>query len=219
MEHDSYLPQSEDELADWGDNFISQLETEGEDLDIPKEETATLKSSFNTFKALHAKARGPERNPIVTAEKNAAKKEFIHLVREMVKFRFANPIVTDAVRVQFGLHVRDATHTPHGLPTTRPEFTLADKDFRRLTVDFRDQDATSKAKPYGISGAVVSWAVLDHPPVGVEELTKAVLATRTPHVIEFEDAERGKTVYVALQWQNTKGGKGPWSEISWAIVP
>jgi hypothetical protein len=26
-------------------------------------------------------------------------------------------------------------------------------------------------------------------------------------------AEQGKTVYIALRWQNEKGEKGPWSEI------
>jgi hypothetical protein len=218
-EHERNLPQSEDALVDWGDNFTAQLEAEGTSLDIPTQETAAVKSALTTFKDLHTKASGPARNSIVTAEKKAAKEEFIRLVREMINFRFANPIITDAIRVQFGLHVKDHTYTPHGVPTTRPDFTLADKDFRRLNVDFRDQGAVSKAKPYGVSGAVISWSVLDHPPSGIEELTKAVLATRTPHVLEFEEAERGKTVYVILQWQNTKGDKGPPSEILWAIVP
>jgi hypothetical protein len=41
----------------------------------------------------------------------------------------------------------------------------------------------------------------------------------TPHVLEFTEEERGKTVYVAICWQNEKGQKGPWSEIENAIVP
>jgi hypothetical protein len=35
----------------------------------------------------------------------------------------------------------------------------------------------------------------------------------------FIQEERGKTVYVAMCWQNEKGQKGPWSEIESAIVP
>jgi hypothetical protein len=188
-------------------------------LQIPAKEATDVQAAFNAFKTLHAQAKGPTGNPVITAEKNAAKEKFIRLVREMVKFRFANPIITDAIRVKYGLHVKDPTHTPHDVPTTRPDFTLSNKDFRHLNVDFRDQDATSKAKPYGVSGAVISWGVLDHPPADVGELTKAILATCTPYTLEFTDEERGKTVYVALQWQNTKGQKGPWSEILWAIVP
>jgi hypothetical protein len=29
----------------------------------------------------------------------------------------------------------------------------------------------------------------------------------------------GKTVYIAIYWQNEKGEKDPWSEIESAIVP
>jgi hypothetical protein len=31
--------------------------------------------------------------------------------------------------------------------------------------------------------------------------------------------QRGKTVYFALRWENTRGEKGPWSEIMSAIIP
>jgi hypothetical protein len=51
------------------------------------------------------------------------------------------------------------------------------------------------------------------------DLTRSVLATRTPHILEFTEEERGKTVYVAICWQNEKGEKGPWSEMESAIVP
>ncbi|MDR1493008.1 MAG: hypothetical protein LBT05_09845 [Planctomycetaceae bacterium] len=63
------------------------------------------------------------------------------------------------------------------------------------------------------------FAVLDEPPKSVHELTRSVLATRTPHVFEFTDEERGKTVYFAICWQNEKGERGPFSEIASAIIP
>jgi hypothetical protein len=218
-EHNDVFHKNEDEIVDWGENFVPQVVANAATLQIPAQEATDLQTTFTTFKGLHAQAKSPTRNPIITAEKNAAKDEFLRLVREMINFRFANPIITDAIRIQYGLHVKDTVHTPHGVPTTRPDFTLSNKDFRRLNVDFHDQGTTSKAKPYGISGAVISWSVLDHPPADGGELTKAILATRTPHTLEFTEEERGQTVYVALQWQNNKGQKGPWSEILWAIVP
>ncbi|MDR0644959.1 MAG: hypothetical protein LBG05_08700 [Treponema sp.] len=218
-EYHGFLPQGEDELVDWGENFVPHVVANAASLQIPSDEATGVQTAFNAFKALHLQAISPAKNSIIIAEKNEAKKEFIRLVREMVKFRFANPIITDAVRVQYGLHVNDSTHTSHGVPTTRPDFTLTDKDFRRLNVDFHDQDSNNKARPYGVNGAVISWAVLDQPPANTSALTSSVLATRTPHTMEFAEEERGKTVYVALQWQNTKGQKGPSSEILWAIVP
>jgi hypothetical protein len=70
-----------------------------------------------------------------------------------------------------------------------------------------------------MDGAVIFWAVLDHVPSGIEELVNSVLATRTPHILEFTGKDRGKTVYIALRWQNTKGRMGPPSGIQSAIVP
>jgi hypothetical protein len=79
--------------------------------------------------------------------------------------------------------------------------------------------STSKAKPYGTNGAVIAYAVLNAPPTNPDALTHTVLATRTPHILEFTEEERGKTVYVTICWQNEKGQRGPWSEIESAIVP
>lgn len=118
-----------------------------------------------------------------------------------------------------GLHVRDNTPTTIQVPTTRPELEIEVYDVRRLKVVFHDMDSNSKAKPYGTNGAVIAIAVLDAPPIDHSALTRTVLATRTPHILEFTEEERGKTVYIAICWQNEKGQRGPWSEIVSAIIP
>jgi hypothetical protein len=43
--------------------------------------------------------------------------------------------------------------------------------------------------------------------------------TRTPYTFPFEYDQRGQTVYFALRWENTRGEKGPWSEIHSTIIP
>jgi hypothetical protein len=63
-----------------------------------------------------------------------------------------------------GIPEKDTTCTPIATPKTRPEFSIAVKDIRRLSIHFRDQGSASKARPYGMNGAVISWAVLDAPP-------------------------------------------------------
>jgi hypothetical protein len=105
------------------------------------------------------------------------------------------------------------------VPKTRPELFIEVVDFRRLKVSFQDQGSKSKAKPYSVDGAVIICAVLDAPPADHSALTRSVLATRTPHILEFTEEKRGKTVYIAICWQNEKGQMGPWSEIVSAIVP
>ncbi|MDR2597616.1 MAG: hypothetical protein LBC76_09910 [Treponema sp.] len=38
-------------------------------------------------------------------------------------------------------------------------------------------------------------------------------------VLEFDETERGRTVYIALSWQNERGLIGQWSEIQNAVIP
>jgi hypothetical protein len=130
-----------------------------------------------------------------------------------------NPVITDAQRIAMGLNVHDTKPTVLPVPTSRPELYIDVLDFRRLKIQFHDKGSSSKAKPYGINGAVIAYAVLDTPPADTGALTSAALATRTPHTLEFTEEERGKTVYVAMCWENEKGQRGPWSEIESAVVP
>jgi hypothetical protein len=218
-EHQDYIPRKEAEMIDWTDNFVYQVDQNAEGWEIPRAEVTNLKAKQAAFKTLHTQCAGPDRTKTLVAEKDAAKESFIADIRTMVNFRFANPLITDAIRVQCGLHPKDHIRTPIGVPATRPEFDLKVKDIRLVNVDFWDQGSASKARPYGMNGAVISWGIFDRAPAGVEELNKSVLATHTPFTLEFTEEDRGKRVYIALQWQSEGGKKGRPSEILSTIIP
>jgi hypothetical protein len=93
------------------------------------------------------------------------------------------------------------------------------RDVRRIDVHFQDQGSPFRARPYGINGAVISFDVLDEQPADPEHFSRTTLATRTPYILKFAEEERGRTLYAALQWQNEKGERGPWSEIQSAVIP
>jgi len=40
-----------------------------------------------------------------------------------------------------------------------------------------------------------------------------------PHVLTFDEDERGKSVYVCAAWQNGRGNIGGWSAIERGFVP
>jgi hypothetical protein len=65
----------------------------------------------------------------------------------------------------------------------------------------------------------LAWAILPAPTVDWKELIHSSFDTHTPLRLTFDGTERGKTVYFALRWENTRGEKGPWSEIMSAIIP
>jgi hypothetical protein len=214
-----YIPQKDSELVAWSTNFTTEVVIHAPAWDIPSDEVSDLQIANTTFATLHAKADSPAKNSIIVAEKNAARKTLVTMIRALADFRLRNPIITDAQRIALGLHVRDTTPTTIDVPKNRPELNIDVLDVRRLKVVFHDMGSDSKAKPYGVNGAVIVYAVLDTPPADITLLTRSVLATRTPHTLEFTEEERGKTVYVAICWQNEKGQRGPWSEIESAIIP
>jgi hypothetical protein len=118
-----------------------------------------------------------------------------------------------------GIPVHDEIRTTHGAPTELVEFFFKLKGIRSIEVHFKVMGASDKAKPYLYDGAVIIWDVLDKPPVQPDDLNRHTLASRTPHTLAFNETERGKTVYVALCWQNEKAQLGPWSEIQSAVIP
>ena len=99
------------------------------------------------------------------------------------------------------------------------EFEIKLRGIRELEIRFWIKGASHRAKPDGYDGAVIIWDVLGAKPARPDELNRHTLASRTPHILRFDETERGKTVYIALAWQNDRGYIGQWSEIESAIVP
>ena len=214
-----FIPRKNAELVAWSVNFVAQIEANAEQWDISAEEVNGLKASVNDFALLFAQSDSPAKSPIIRAQKNAAAKTLIAAIRALAGFKLKNPAITPSQRVALGLRAYAVGASVIPAPSTRPEFDIIVRDVRRLAVSFRAMGASGYARPYGASGAVIAYAVLDAPPVALGELTSSVLATRTPYMLEFSEEERGKRFYVALCWQNRKGEKGPWSNIASAIIP
>ena len=107
-----------------------------------------------------------------------------------------------------------AIRTSHIDVTEIVEFELIVRNIREIIVNFWIKGASHKAKPKGYDGAVIVWDVLDSPPARPDDLNR-----HTPYSLHFDESERGKTVYVALCWQNARGNIGQWSEILSAVVP
>ena len=214
-----YIPKKDSELASWSANFTAGVTSNAQAWEITSQELASLQTANTTFAALHAQADSPAKNSIIVAEKNTARKVLIAEIRALVNFRLRNPIITNAQRIALGLNVKDTTVSNIPVPTTRPELSIEVLDYRRLKIVFHEYGTTSKAKPHGMSGAFIVYGVLSAAPSTIADLNRSLLATKTPHVLEFNEDERGKHLYVAICWQNTKGEKGPWSEIEQAIIP
>jgi hypothetical protein len=91
-------------------------------------------------------------------------------------------------------------------------------NFSTVSIDAAEKEHRG-AKPYGVRGAEIRWAILPAPPTSQDDLVHSEFDTRTPYIFQFDIPQAGKTLYVCARWENTTGQKGPWSEIVSAIIP
>jgi hypothetical protein len=94
----------------------------------------------------------------------------------------------------------------------------------RLTHQLRlvdESTPTRRARPSGVLGAEV-WVKLvgaDAPaPTDPAALTFLTMTTKPSFRAEFKAGEGGKTAVYMARWVNTRGEKGPWSDVTTATV-
>jgi hypothetical protein len=145
--------------------------------------------------------------------------ELVRYMRYLHSRKFFSPPMDDSDYVRLGLRPPDRIRTEHVVVNELVEFEIRLRGIRELEINFWVKGAAHRAKPSGYDGAVIVWDTLSAPPERPTDLAHHTMASRTPHIIEFDEADRGKTAYIALQWQNERGITGPWSEMQTAIVP
>jgi hypothetical protein len=176
------------------------------------------KTELNDAYAAFSKTLTPH-TPADTVNKNEARAAAERVIRPFVQRFLHWPPVTDGDRVNMRIPNRDLVRTPHIEVTESVEFEMTLRKIREIVVNFWIKGETHKAKPAGYDGAVIIWDILDAPPIDPDNLTNHTMASKTPHRLEFREAERGKTVYIAAAWQNERGLIGQWSEIQSAVIP
>ena len=80
---------------------------------------------------------------------------------------------------------------------------------------------TRRARSAGVIGAEVWLKLVDAgapAPTNPAALTFLTMTTKPTFRAEFKPGEGGKTVVYMARWINTRGEKGPWSEIAMATV-
>jgi hypothetical protein len=184
----------------------------------------TLLPAYNLFKTSFDAWKNPaERTKLRIAALQDAedtfKLQYRHLYVGILK---ENPLVTNVDLTAMGLPERsDGERHDAVIPKTSPVATVKLPGPGIIEIHFRDGsvDNASHAKPYLVHGAEIRWIVSDTPPLNWEELIHSSFDTASPFRLTFDGDQRGRRIYFALRWENTRGEKGPWSEIQDAIIP
>ena len=220
MSSHDYLPQTFAALSSWLISFFKYLLPRLQQFEIPESKTTDVKAKADDYQAAHSKA---EEHNAGKADRLDRKEKAVIVrksVREFVNINLRyNKSVTDDDRVQLGLHVADHHPTPSTSPDTWPLPTVRTAGPRQLRLDWHDSGIASKAKPAGVHGCEIGYAILDSPPVSNDDLQRSAFSTRSSYTFTFDESQRRKTVYFILRWENAKGEKGIWSDMISASIP
>jgi hypothetical protein len=220
----SYLPRPDRKFLAWVINFLKYLMGRLTQFNFPLTVYQRLEELRGTFAQLLELSEEPTTHTkVTTQEKNDARKALEKELRQAVaEYLTYNHLLTNADRQLLGLPVHKTTHTPVPPPGGKPDFTIEPLSGSRLAVHYHahDEEREAKnAKPFGVHGVEIAWAILDEAPKSYADLIHSTFDTRSPYIYQFDLGDAGRRFYCCLRWENTTGEKGPWSEIQSAIIP
>jgi hypothetical protein len=151
----------------------------------------------------------------------AVEKVFIPYYKELYALMKGNPLVTDLDLVNMGFPARRAGgYTPSPIAAEAPEFGITPLTDHRLHIDYYPAGSVrKKGKPDGQHGVEIQWVFSETPIEDVDSLQNSVFDTASPAVLAFHGKDHGRSIYLAMRWENTRGEKGPWSHIEHTYVP
>jgi hypothetical protein len=216
-----FIPRTDNLFLVWLKTMLAYVQSKLSAWAIPQTSVTELQTLTTTFGNALAVTENPAtRTKITVQAKNDARKAVESKTRLFLKaYVTYNPKVTDPDRDAMGLPIHKTTRSDVPVPTTTVEAEVSLPSPAVVEIAYHDAESGHKAKPEGVHGAEVAWAILPVPPVDWKELIHSSFDTHTPLRLTFEGADRGKTLYFALRWENTRGEKGPWSEIHNTIIP
>jgi hypothetical protein len=218
-----YMPRPDGNFSAWANHYYEAVkkfyEEQGFDPDLLTPLQKAL-AAWNAQYPAHVKAQAAAEG--ARAAKDAARAALEKEVRPVTNFVQGYPKTTNADRAEMGITVRDTSPSPAPAPTSRP-LTLVESA-QRLTHQLRlvdESTPTRRARPAGVLGAEVWVKLVDAEspaPTDPAALTFLTMTTKPSFRAEFKAGEGGKTAVYMARWVNTRGEKGPWSEITTATV-
>ena len=184
--------------------------------------TVFIPEAYEPFVASYGSWENPAtRTPIIIVDMKNAEAKFIAQYRKLYRLLKANPLVTDTDLIGMGFHARpDSGRKPAPVAGETPEFSVAAIADHRLRIGYWSDNATRRGKkPKGQHGVEIRWRFADEPVNDPEELTHSIFSTTSPAILAFNGKDHGRSLYLALRWENTRGEKGPWSAARQAFVP
>jgi hypothetical protein len=224
-----FIPTADSELTVWLKSFVTQLNSRAESLNLGPKDLATLENAATLFdSSLMGSRQAADEAKAATAQKRAARRAALRVVRPLVRQLQANPAMTDEYRSALGLTLRDAPATTTA-SVAADESPLVDLDFGtrgQITIHFGPNPAERNRNglPSGVLGAVIQAAPLTGQQAASIPTVDASAgwqwldnATRSPLVHKPDPAGSRHWAY-RVAYLYRRGRRGPWSAAAVASV-
>ncbi len=220
MKTNDFVPRSDTDFNLWQSNLLTETETNATAWGITPESILPVKQYQTKWTATFTVASNKQnRTSADVKAKDDARYDYEPSLRSFVAEHLANNSkVSDADRTRLGLTVRSDSRTSSPVPDSSPVGRIDFSVRQQHTIHFSDEATpTSRAKPAGVHGCEI-WMKVGEAPASVAELTYLTTDTATPYVVNFSEADAGKTAYYRLRWVNTRNERGPWSALISATI-
>jgi len=214
-----YMPTKTSDFLAWSENFITVVNLHKAGWGIDQSLITELQTLQAEAEALYEKCRSPSRSKEDTLQKN----ETISLLKtkeeQLVRQLQAASFMTDAFRLELGITIKDTHPTPRQDPKTKPDVKVTMEPPGVLLFRFSAPGSSRGAKDPDAVGLELCWALLNQPPSSQSELVHSAYGTNRTVKLQFDLADRGKTLYYMARWRGSGEKHGPWTEIASVIVP
>jgi len=215
-----FIPGPDGDLVEFAETFTTAATAQAAALGIPTADITDLTAKKTAFATAYNTSQQPSASSLDITRKNEARADLVAAIRR-IKNKYIDPAddlkVSD--REAFGLPPKDDIRTSIPVPVITVALAVRPREARQIEVERWVAETESRANPYGMDGAVLYEKVGGPAPTLPEELPQSMILKRHKTIRDYPETDRGKPVWYAARWQNSKGEKGPWGDIVEAYIP
>lgn len=213
-----YIPPADALYLSWLTNFATLIAANPAAYGLVAGDAASITAQDVSYSTAYAVAIDPPtRTAPTVAAKDAARAVSEAVVRPYAINIRNNAGISNQAKLDVGVTVPDLTPTPVPAPATAPVLMLVMAQILQHQLQFRDAlTPLLKMKPMNVIGCQIYRAIGTVAAVDPSQASYFAVATKTPFLIPFDGADRGKVCTYFARW-NTRSGPsgiaqvGPWS--------
>lgn len=210
----SYIPARDAEARDWYNNFATIVSANVLALGLATGDVTTISGVANNFNTAFLTASNPvTRTSASIAAKNAAKNNASFIIRPYAMRINSNPAVSNSLRQQLGITIRDRNPSRQPAPVTQPLLSVVNATPGEHLVRFADAlTPASRRKPvFAISMQLYRAITEDAPAPNPSTAVFVGNFSSNPVRTANNPDDAGRTATYFGRWINRRGEPGPWS--------